>query len=240
MPGRHITVQQRNLFMSLKDTKGTETAAARAGFSRSTGYRVGQAGSDWQPPWERPRRGRRRPDPLAGIFEEKLVPMLEADASLRAYDLYLHLMELHPDMGPGVRRMLERRVHAWKLAHGADKEVYFQQEKVAGRQGSRTSPPRRRLASPLPGSRWITFSITSGCRGRGLPTWSLCWGARALRRVRNETLCRFCLTARRVQGASRFRAEAAAIRAVKTRQILRHHRVGESPSSARTRTRRAG
>ena len=84
MPGRHITVQQRNLFMSLKDMKGTETAAARAGFSRSTGYRVAQAGSDWQPPREHPRRGRRRPDPLAGIFEEELVPLLVNDASLRA------------------------------------------------------------------------------------------------------------------------------------------------------------
>ena len=121
--------------MSLKDTKGTETAAARAGFSRSTGYRVGQAGSDWQPPLERPRRGRRRPDPLAGIFEEELVPLLIADASLRAFDLYEYLMGLHPELGPGVRRTLERRVHAWKLAHGSDQEVFFQQEKVAGRRG---------------------------------------------------------------------------------------------------------
>ena len=135
MPGRHIPVQQRNLFMSLKDTKGMGTAAARSGFSRSSGYRVAHAGADWQPPREHPRRGRRRPDPLAGIFDEELVPRLEGDSSLRACDLYEKLLEDNPELGPGVRRTLERRVRAWKLAHGPDQEVFFRQEKVAGRQG---------------------------------------------------------------------------------------------------------
>ena len=70
-------------------------------------------------------RGRRRPDPLAGIFDEELVPLLEGNSSLRACDLYEKLLGDHPELGSGVRRTLERRAQTWKLAHGPDQEAFF-------------------------------------------------------------------------------------------------------------------
>lgn len=56
-------------------------AAVKAGFSPATGYRVlhdARLPSQRQTP-----RSRRRPDPLAGIFDEVVVPMLEAAPGLR-------------------------------------------------------------------------------------------------------------------------------------------------------------
>lgn len=119
--------------MSLKDKTSTEIASARAGVSRASGYRI--AGSNWTPPWERRRRGRRRPDPLAGIFAEEVVPLLELHPELRAVDLFHKLQEDHPDLAPGVRRTLERRVRDWRLANGPEKEIFFRQEQVAGKLG---------------------------------------------------------------------------------------------------------
>ena len=40
LPGRHITDRQKRLFMILKKTDTIEVAAAKAGFSRATGYRL--------------------------------------------------------------------------------------------------------------------------------------------------------------------------------------------------------
>ncbi len=50
-----------------------QAAAAKAGFSTATGYGIE---ADPQLPSTKTRkRGRRRPDPLAGIFDEEIVPL---------------------------------------------------------------------------------------------------------------------------------------------------------------------
>jgi len=55
-------------------------AAARAGFSAATGYRIAQ---DPRPPSEKHApRERRRPDPLAEVFDADVVPMLKASPGL--------------------------------------------------------------------------------------------------------------------------------------------------------------
>ena len=108
-------------------------ASAKAGFSTSTGYRIE---SDPRPPSQkRKRRGRRRPDPLAGIFEEEIVPLLRANPGLRAVALYEEMMRRHPELHAGVRRTLERRVRAWKAKHGPDQEIIFRQKHKPGRRG---------------------------------------------------------------------------------------------------------
>ena len=63
MPGRHITDRQKRLFMTQRKTDTIAVAAAKAGFSRATGYRIA---ADPPSPQEKKPRGRRRPDPLAG------------------------------------------------------------------------------------------------------------------------------------------------------------------------------
>ena len=81
MPGRHVTDHQMRLFMKHRTNAPIPVAAARAGFSTATGYRIAQ---DARPPSEkRAPRERRRPDPLAEVFEAEVVPMLEASPGLR-------------------------------------------------------------------------------------------------------------------------------------------------------------
>ena len=67
--------------MTLTCTHGRATAAAMAGFSPSTGARIE---ADPRLPSERAApRGRRRPNPLASVWDSKIVPMLEAAPGLR-------------------------------------------------------------------------------------------------------------------------------------------------------------
>jgi hypothetical protein len=80
-------------------------------------------------------RGRRRPDPLLGIFDEEVVPLLEATPGLRAVAIFEELQRRHPDLNPGIRRTLERRIRAWRAEHGPEKEIVFRQVQVPGRLG---------------------------------------------------------------------------------------------------------
>lgn len=114
-------------------TESVETSSAKAGFSTSTGYRIGR---DPRLPSEKARpRGRRRPDPLAGIFDEEVVPMLKASPGLRPVGVFRELMLRHPDLDPGIRRTLERRIRDWKARCGPGQEVIFRQTHEPGRLG---------------------------------------------------------------------------------------------------------
>ena len=133
MPGRHVTDHQMRLFMTHRSTDPVPVAAAKAGFSAATGYRIAQdprARSTKRVP-----RGRRRPDPLEGIFEEEVVPLLEAAPGLRPVAIFEELLRRHPDLGDGIRRTLERRVRAWRALHGPEREVIFRQRHEPGRLG---------------------------------------------------------------------------------------------------------
>ena len=133
MPGRHVTDHQMRLFMKHRTNAPIPVAAARAGFSTATGYRIAQ---DARPPSEkRAPRERRRPDPLAEVFEAEVVPMLEASPGLRPVAVFEELMRRHPDLGLGVRRTLERRIRQWRALHGPEREVIFRQTHEPGRMG---------------------------------------------------------------------------------------------------------
>ena len=118
--------------MTQKKTKSIDVAAAKAGFSRATGYRLA---ADPLPPWEKKPRGRRRPDPLAGVFDTEVVPILEANPDIRPVGVFEELMRRHPELDPGVRRTLERRIRVWRAEHGPEKDVIFRQKHEPGRQG---------------------------------------------------------------------------------------------------------
>lgn len=133
MPGRHVTDHQMRLFMKHRMTDPTPVAAARAGFSAATGYRTAQ---DPRPPSEkRAPRARRRPDPLADVFDADVVPMLKASPGLRPVAILEELLRRHPELGPGIRRTLERRIRRWRALHGAEREVIFRQIHEPGRMG---------------------------------------------------------------------------------------------------------
>lgn len=119
--------------MKFRRTDSPSTAAARAGFSTATAYRLEQ--DRRLPSQKAARRTRRRPDPLAGIFDEEVVPMLERAPGLRPVTIFEELMRRHPELSPRIRRTLERRVRTWRALHGAEQEVIFRQVHAPGRFG---------------------------------------------------------------------------------------------------------
>lgn len=119
--------------MTFRKTDGPALSAARAGFSRAAAYRFEH---DHRPPSSREQpRGRRRPDPLADIFETEIVPMLTAAPGLRAVAIFEEMQRRHPSLTDGVRRTLERRIRAWRALHGAEQDVIFRQTHEPGRMG---------------------------------------------------------------------------------------------------------
>jgi hypothetical protein len=133
LPGRHITDCQMRYYMKLRKTNVPVLAAAKAGFSASTAYRIEQDPRLATP--HRVPRGRRRPDPLAGIWDGEIVPMLQSIPKLRAIAVFDELRRRHPEISPGIRRTLERRMRAWRALNGPDVDVIFRQEHAIGRLG---------------------------------------------------------------------------------------------------------
>jgi hypothetical protein len=133
VPGTHITDQQAKLYMNLRRTHSRQTAAAKAGFSTSTGARIDvdpRLPSQKQTP-----RGRRRPDPLAPYWDSEIVPMLQATPGLRPITVLGEMQRRHSAFSADLRRTLERRIRLWQALHGPEREVIFRQEHPPGRQG---------------------------------------------------------------------------------------------------------
>ena len=119
--------------MKSRQTQPPAVAAAKAGFSTATAYRIE---ADPRLPSQRKKpRERRRPDPLAGVWESEIVPMLGAAPGIRAVAIFEELCRRHPEMPTGVRRTLERRIGKWRALHGPNRDVIFRQEHPPGRMG---------------------------------------------------------------------------------------------------------
>ena len=89
MPGRHLTDRQVRLYMSFRRKDTRSVAAAKASFSSATAYRIE---SDPQPPSQKQTpRSSRRSDPLDGIFEKEVVPLLVESPALRAVTIFEEL-----------------------------------------------------------------------------------------------------------------------------------------------------
>ena len=119
--------------MKSRPTSTPAIAAAMAGFSRATGYRIE---ADPRLPSQRQSpRERRRPDPLAHLWDGEIVPMLVAAPGLRAVGVFEEMIRRHPELGEGVRRTLERRIRQWRALEGPERDVIFRQEHPPGRMG---------------------------------------------------------------------------------------------------------
>ena len=81
MPGRHVTDHQMRLFMKFRQTNTTAVAAAKASISTATAYRIEK--DSRRPSQRKVPRERRRPDPLAEIFDAEIVPLLRAAPGIR-------------------------------------------------------------------------------------------------------------------------------------------------------------
>jgi hypothetical protein len=80
-------------------------------------------------------RERRRPDPLAAVWDDEIVPMLKAAPGLRPVAIFEEVRRRHPELSDTIRRTLERRIRAWRTLHGPEREVIFRQEHPPGRLG---------------------------------------------------------------------------------------------------------
>ncbi|SEI21654.1 hypothetical protein SAMN05216228_108411 [Rhizobium tibeticum] len=68
--------------MKLRQTNSVTVAAAKASIGRTTAFRL--AKNPRLPSQKTKARGRRRPDPLAKIFDAEIVPLLRAAPGIRA------------------------------------------------------------------------------------------------------------------------------------------------------------
>lgn len=119
--------------MKLRLSEAPPRAAARAGFSVATAYRI--EADPRLPSQKKTPRGRRRPDPLAEVFDAEVVPLLQAAAGVRPIAILEELLRRHPEFSRRVRRTLERRIRAWRAVHGAERDVIFRQVHEPGRLG---------------------------------------------------------------------------------------------------------
>src|SRR6476620_9828980 len=76
--------------MDLRRTPTREAAAAKAALSVTTGARLDA--DPRLPSQQQTPRGRRRPDPLAAIWDSEIVPMLEAVPGLRPVSIVTEML----------------------------------------------------------------------------------------------------------------------------------------------------
>src|SRR3974390_3146750 len=121
LAGLHINDHQMRLYMSYRQTLSPEAAAAKVGFSTATAYRI--ESDPRLPSQKKAPRGRRRPDPLATLWDAEIVPILEAAPGLRAIAVLAEIRRRHPEIHPGIRRTLERRIRTWRALVGPEQDV---------------------------------------------------------------------------------------------------------------------
>jgi len=107
--------------------------AAKAGFSTAAAYRFEK--DPRLPSQKKPRRERRRADPLANVWDSEVVPLLKEAPGLRPIAIFEEICRRHPDLSAGTRRTLERRIRSWRAVNGRDREVIFRQEHPPGQMG---------------------------------------------------------------------------------------------------------
>ena len=117
--------------------KTLAAAAAAAGMSERTA-RQWQSGA-LPSTAKAPGTWRTREDPFAEVWESEVVPQLVADTDgpLQVLALFKALCRRHPGrFQPGQLRTLQRQVREWRVQDGPDREVYFEQVAVPGREAA--------------------------------------------------------------------------------------------------------
>jgi hypothetical protein len=117
--------------------KTQEASAAAAGMSERSARK-----------WEhgllpsqrhKPHTWRTRKDPFAEVFESEVEQLLAEDSKgvLEATTLLTELNRRHPgQFSEGQLRTLQRRIRQWRALNGPDKEVFFPQQHLPGREAA--------------------------------------------------------------------------------------------------------
>jgi hypothetical protein len=129
--------QVRLMRQKRMEGKTQKAAAAAAGISERSArtWETGAVPSEMK----KERWWRTRPDPFAEVWETDVVPLLERDEKgvLQAVTLLEVLQEKYPGrFAEGQVRTLRRRLRDWRALHGPEKEVFFEQVHVPGREAA--------------------------------------------------------------------------------------------------------
>lgn len=131
-----VTDQQIRLYQKRRSKGFTqEAAAAAAGISPNTARKWEDLPLPSQSV-QSARAWRTRPDPLAPVWTEEIVPLLEKDmdGALQATTLLDLVQTKHPGQYPdGLVRTLQRRLRDWRAQYGPGREVMFEQDYPPGR-----------------------------------------------------------------------------------------------------------
>jgi len=124
--------QYRKLMSEYQKEAKIVVSAMKADVHPQTARKYIQAA---QPPAELQRKHdwRTRPDPLAAIWEPAR-QMLSQAPELEAKELFQYLRGIYGEqISDSALRSFQRRVLQWRLQHGPDKEVFFEQEHQPGK-----------------------------------------------------------------------------------------------------------
>lgn len=125
---------QVQVYMRAREQGCTQPqSAVIAGFSERSGRRI--ESGERAPNLGEERSWRTRPDPLAGVWESELEPMLKQEPRLEAMTLYEYLVEKYPGQYEQTLRTVQRRVQTWKAVYGDPKEVMFEIRHLPGEMG---------------------------------------------------------------------------------------------------------
>lgn len=125
MSKQTIQRYQIRVYKNARESGLKQTEAAKlAEFSARTGQRV--ESGDYRPNRGRAHDWRTREDPLSGVWDDVLEPMLRREPRLTPTTLYEYLQEHYPGEYTRVLRTLQRRVKTWKSVHGPAPEVMFE------------------------------------------------------------------------------------------------------------------
>jgi hypothetical protein len=133
-----VTDEQVRLMRQKRmEGKTQEAAAALAAMSERTArtWESGPLPSETKAS----RSWRTRPDPFSEVWDKDVVPLLERDEKgvLQATTVIEVLQERHPGrFEDGQVRTLQRRIRDWRALQGPDKEVFFEQAHVPGREAA--------------------------------------------------------------------------------------------------------
>jgi len=130
--------QVRLLRRKRMEGKTQVQAAALAVMSERTARRWEKTGA-LPSAQQKVRAWKTRPDAFAGVWEQEVVPLLKADVEgrLEGRTLLRELQRRKPgQFQDGQLRTLQRRIRDWRALYGPDKEVYFPQEHVPGREAA--------------------------------------------------------------------------------------------------------
>lgn len=124
MSTKAINIYQKKAYMNARAMGRTQTEAAYiAEISERTGQRIDA--DKHRPNRGTVKEGVKSRDPLVGVWEEELEPMLKKEPRLKPMTLYEYLQERYPGKYPQVLRTVQRRVKTWKAIHGPSPEVMY-------------------------------------------------------------------------------------------------------------------